>query len=156
MKNKDSVVAVLLAAVTLVCTGSSVSQTPLTNNAGASGSVCVLPNSPKPPTMISPGGMYNPETLTVRIDKREALRWPHKAPALIDALDPQGNHLIVLTSDGRQIMSARFRFADYHDTRLCAYFDGYQGIQLGNTSDALWCKVKKRACWRDATTNQQR
>jgi len=100
--------------------------------------------------------MYNPDTMTVRIDKRAAIRWPRKTPTIIDDLDLQGNHLIVLASDGRQIMSARFRFSDYHDARLCAYFDGYQGIMLGNTSDALWCKVKKRACWQDVTTNQQR
>jgi hypothetical protein len=33
------------------------------------GSICVLPNSPEPPTRISPGGDYNPDTLTIRIDK---------------------------------------------------------------------------------------
>src|ERR1035438_4983821 len=130
MKKMDSTFAVLLASVTLICTGSSISQTPPTDNASATGSICVLPNSPKPPTMISPGGMYNPDTLTVRIDKREAIHWPHKTPTIIDGLDLQGNHLIVLASDGRQIMSARFRFSEYRDPRLCAYFDGYQGIQL--------------------------
>src|ERR1017187_1625229 len=156
MKRMESISAVLLASVTLICTGNSVSQAPPTDSASATGSICVLPNSPKPPTRISPGGMYNPDTLTVRIDKREAIRWPHKTPTIIDGLDMQGNHLIVLTSDGRQIMSAHFRFANYHDVHLCAYFDGYQGIMLGNTSDALWCKVKKRACWQDVTTNQQR
>lgn len=97
--------------------------------------------------MISPGGMYNPNALTVRIDSREAIPWPHKTPTLINGLDLESKHLIALTSDGRQIMSARFKFSDYRDTQLCAYFDGYQGIQLGNTTNALWCKVKKRACW---------
>ena len=98
--------------------------------------------------MISPSGFYNPDTLTVRIDKRDAIHWPHKTQTLINGLDVEGKHLIALTSDGRQIMSTRFKFSDYHDAHLCAYFDGYQGIQLGNTSDALWCKVKKRDCWR--------
>jgi hypothetical protein len=143
MKSTDSAFAVLLISVTLICTGNSVAQTPPTNDA----SICVLPNSPERPTRISPGGQYNPDTLTVGIDKREAIRWPHKTPTIINGLDLQANHLIVLTSDGRQIMSTRFKFSDYNDARLCAYFDGYQGIQLGNTSDALWCKVKKRDCW---------
>jgi len=147
MKKMDSTSAVLLASVTLIFANAAVSQTPPTDSASGKGSVCVLPNSPKPPTQISPGGMYNPDTLTVRIDKREAIRWPHKTPTMIDNLDLQGNHLIALASDGRQIMSARFRFSYYHDAQLCAYFDGYQGIMLGNTSDALWCKVKKRDCW---------
>jgi len=128
-------------------TGNSVSQTPHTSDARGSGSVCVLPNSPDPPKRISPGGYYNPNTLTVRIDSQDAMHWPHKTPIRIDGLDLQEKHLIVLTSDGRQIMSAHFRFSNYHDVHLCAYFDGYQGIMLGNTSDALWCKVKKEACW---------
>lgn len=151
MKRTASAFAALLVVATLICPANSVSQKPLIGDASGSGSVCVLPNSPKPPTMISPGGMYNPDTLMVRIDKREAIHWPHKTPTIIFNLDLQGNHLIALTSDGRQIMSARFKFSDYHDAQLCAYFDGYQGIMLGNTSDALWCKVKKRACWPDAS-----
>jgi hypothetical protein len=156
MKKMDFTFAVLLASVTLVLTNAAISQTPPTDSASGKGSVCVLPNSPKPPTMISPGGMYNPATLTVRIDKREAIHWPHTTPTIIDGLDLQGNHLIALTSDGKQIISARFKFSEYHDAQLCAYFDGYQGIQLGNTSDALWCKVKERACWPDAPTQRQR
>src|SRR5258707_15765397 len=45
------------------------------------GSICVLPNSPEPPTRISPGGMYNPDTLTLRVDRQESLHWPHKRAA---------------------------------------------------------------------------
>jgi len=26
-------------------------------------------------------------------------------------------------------------------------FDGYQGVQLGNCTVALWCKVKNQDCW---------
>ncbi|HWG16409.1 MAG TPA: hypothetical protein VN678_01015 [Acidobacteriaceae bacterium] len=127
--------------------GSSASHRPSADTAGATGSVCILPNSPERPTRVSPGGDYNPNTLTVRIDGRKAIRWPHKAPAVIDGLEMRDTHLIVLTSEGRRIMSARFRFSEYHDARLCADFDGYQGIRIGNRSDALWCKVKRRTCW---------
>jgi hypothetical protein len=112
-------------------------------------SICVLPNSPEPPTRISPGGEYNPKTLTLRIDEQEAIRWPHKQPVLIDGLDLQENHLVVLTSDGRRIQSFRFKFAEGDDARLCIYFDGYQGVQLGNKKDADWCRVKVPACWRN-------
>jgi hypothetical protein len=112
------------------------------------GSICVLPNSPEPPTRISPGGEYDPNTLTLRIDKQEPIRWPHKEPVLIDGLDLQTNHLVVLTSDGKRIESFRFKFSEYDDANLCIYFDGYQGVQLGNGKKADWCRVKVRACWR--------
>ena len=83
----------------------------------------------------------------VRVDKREPIRWPHNKPLLVQNLGMEDNHLVVLTSDGKQIRSFRFKFSDYHDAKLCVYFDGYQGVQLGNRRDALWCKVKNRDCW---------
>jgi hypothetical protein len=113
-----------------------------------SGSICVLPNSPEPPTRISPGGDYNPDTLTVRVDKGQPIRWPHKEPVLIDSLDLQEHHLVVLTSDGKRIKSFRFKFSEDDDAKVCIYFDGYQGVQLGNRKTAFWCKAKTRACWR--------
>ncbi len=122
-------------------------QTPSIKANVKSGSICVLPNSPEPPTRISPGGEYNPDTLTVRIDKGQSVRWPHKQPILINGLDLQEDHLVVLTSDGKRIQSFRFKFSKEDDAKLCVYFDGYQGVQLGNTKNALWCKVKTLACW---------
>jgi len=106
------------------------------------GTVCVLPNSPDPPTRISPGGEYNPATLTVRIDKGEPVRWPHKSPVRIKNLSLNERHLVVLTSDGKRIQSLWFRFSDYKDVKLCIYFDGYQGVQLGDNHSALWCQCK--------------
>ena len=112
------------------------------------GSVCVLPNSPEPPTRVSPGGQYNPDTLTIRIDKRKPIPWPHKNPVLIDNLDLKERHLVVLTSDGKPIQSFRFNFSqDDEDAKSCIYFDGYQGVQFGNKENADWCRVKVRACW---------
>ena len=122
-----------------------------TSNAGGSnsGSVCVLPNPSEPPTRISPGGEYNPDTLTVSLDKRQAIHWPHKHPVLIDGLDLHERHLVVLTSDGKRIQSFRFKFSPQDDdARVCLYFDGYQGVQLGDRKSALWCKVKNHECWR--------
>jgi hypothetical protein len=95
------------------------------------GSICVLPNSPEPPTRISPGGEYNPDTLMVRVDKRESLRWPHKSRLLIDGLDLQERHLVVLTSDGKRIQSFRFKFSKEDDARLCMAFDGYLRSAVG-------------------------
>lgn len=121
---------------------------PVNGMQSGAGSICVLPNSPKPPTRISPGGMYNPDTLTVRVDKGELVPWPHKEPVLIEGLNLQDNHFAVLTSDGKRIQSFRFKFAEEDDAKLCIYFDGYQGVQLGNKKTALWCKAKTQACWR--------
>lgn len=144
---KPAVVSLLLGCLSFP--NSPAAQT--TSNEGSSkgGSVCVLPNSSEPPTRISPGGEYNPDTLTVRMDKRQSIPWPHKHPVLIDGLDLQERHLVVLTSDGKRIQSFRFKFSPQDDDgKVCLYFDGYQGVQLGDRKRALWCKVKDRACWR--------
>jgi hypothetical protein len=91
---------------------------------------------------MSPGGNYNPDTLTVQLDKRKPLRWPHKELVRIEGLTLDERHLVVLTSDGKQIHSFSFKFTDADDARLCMSFDGYQGVQLMNKKDALWCKCK--------------
>src|SRR3974377_1111987 len=94
------------------------------------GTICVVPNSPEPPTLVSPGGFYNPATLTLIIDKRAPIPWPHKEWVRIDDLDTNERHLVVLTSDGKKIQSFWFRFSEYKTGRLCISFDGYQGVQL--------------------------
>lgn|GEM_PF-1580368 len=127
--------------------GSAAQATSVGENNKA-GSICVLPNSPEPPTRISPGGEYNPDALMVRLDNRESIRWPYKSPLLVDGLDLGERHLVVLTSDGKRIKSFRFKFSQDDRARLCMYFDGYQGVQLGNRSNADWCRVKNRDCWR--------
>jgi hypothetical protein len=111
------------------------------------GSVCVLPNSPEPPTRISPGGEYNPDTLTVRIDNRETLHWPHKQRVLVNDLNLEEKHLVVLTSDSKRIKSFRFKFSPEDNARLCIYFDGYQGVQLGSVANAFWCRAERKKCW---------
>jgi hypothetical protein len=106
------------------------------------GTICVLPNSSEPPSRISPGGEYNPATLTVRIDKRKPMPWPHKRRIKIEDLSLDERHLVVLTSDGKRIKSFWFRFLDFKENKLCMYFDGYQGVQLGDKQSALWCRCK--------------
>ena len=106
------------------------------------GTVCVLPNSPNPPTRISPGGEYNPATLTLRIDKQKPILWPHKQLIKIEHLALNDPHIVVLTSDGKRIKSFWLRFSDWKEAKLCIYFDGYQGVQVGDKQSALWCKCR--------------
>jgi hypothetical protein len=131
---------VLLAVVSAQEAGSGNKSLP--DNAQELGSICVLPNSPDPPMRLSPGGEYNPATLTLRIDKREPIRWPHKQAVKIENLTLNDRHVIVLTSDGERIQSFWFRFSDFKYTKLCVYFDGYQGVQLADRHSALWCKCR--------------
>jgi hypothetical protein len=106
------------------------------------GTVCVLPNSAEPPTRISPGGEFNPSTLTISIDQQPPVAWPHKRTVKIENLTLSERHLIVLTSDGKRIQSFGFRFSDYKDTKLCVSYDGYQGVQFGDKYNTFWCRCK--------------
>jgi hypothetical protein len=106
------------------------------------GTVCVAPNSAEPPERYSPGGEYNPATLSVRIDSGRFLLWPHKDSVLIGNLDLKRRHLIVLKSDGKIIQSFWFRFSEYESSDLCVSFDGYQGVQLQERKRSPWCKCK--------------
>ena len=83
-----------------------------------------------------------PRHIEVASGQRPPINWPQKEPVRIDALDVDGLHLVVLTSDGKRTFSVSLKFSEYNDSNLCIYFDGYQGVGLGNTRDALWCKVK--------------
>jgi len=73
------VLAVSLPFAALSFLSDGAAQTTSVGDNNKTGSVCVLPNSPEPPTRMSRGGEYNPDTLMVRVDKRESLRWPHKS-----------------------------------------------------------------------------
>jgi hypothetical protein len=73
-----------------------------------SGTVCVIPNSDKPPTRISPGGEYNPATLLLKIDQGPAIHWPHKEVVKIEALNLKERHLVVLFSDGNEYSRSGF------------------------------------------------
>ena len=106
------------------------------------GTICVAPNSSERPTRVSPGGDYNPATLTLSVDKGKPIPWPHKESVKISDLSLGERHLIVLTSDGKRIQSFWFRFSDYKSTDLCIDFDGYQGVRLQERKYSPWCKCK--------------
>jgi hypothetical protein len=136
----------LVAVVTLSGAGnarqSPDSSAPQGATHNETGTVCVLPNSPEPPTRFSRGGEYNPATLTISIDKQPPVAWPHKRTVKIENLTLSDRHLIVLRSDGKPIQSFRFRFSGYKDTLLCVYYDGYQGVQFGDKYNTFWCKCR--------------
>jgi hypothetical protein len=138
--------AILVLGAALAC--GAAAQAPVQKDSSAVdekqdvGTICVLPNPEERPSRISPGDQYNPATLTVRIDKGERIPWPHKRAVRIENLSLKGRHLIVLTSDGKQIKSLWFRFSNYREAILCLNFDGYQGVQLGDKRTALWCRCK--------------
>lgn len=146
--SKARILAALFISGVLSVASNLVAQTKPMESNNERGSICVLPNSTESPTRISPGGEYNPKTLTLQIDRQRPIRWLHTQPALIEGLDLQANHLVVLSSDGKRIQSFRFKFAQGDEAKMCIAFDGYQGVQLGNKKDADWCRVKVRACWR--------
>jgi hypothetical protein len=139
--------ALLVIGLSITTVSLVIALSAQTNHEMQAGSVCVLPNSPEPPVRISPGGEYNPATLTIRIDDRQTLHWPHKERLLVNDLDLQKKHLVVLTSDGKRIQSFRFKFSPDDDAKLCIYFDGYEGVQLGSSRNALWCRAERRKCW---------
>lgn len=141
--------AILLAVLSFA---SAVGQAPSDSNTldpgnhGEAGTVCVLPNSTDPPTRFSRGGEYNLATLTVSIDKRPPIPWPHKRPVKMESLAINERHLLVLKSDGKRIQSLWFQFSEYKDSTLCLCFDSYQGVQLGDRHNALWCKAAMKSC----------
>ncbi len=106
------------------------------------GTVCVAPNSAQSPKLFSPGLEYNPATLSLKIDQRQTIPWPHKDSVKIDGLDLKKRHLLMLTSDGKRLQSFWFRFSDYESVDLCIAFDGYGGPELREAKGAPWCKCK--------------
>jgi hypothetical protein len=92
--------------------------------------------------LVTPGQNFNPATLTLKIDKRPPIPWPHKESVKVEDLDVGERHLVVLTSDGKKIQSFWFNFSDYKTTDLCISFDGYQGVQLGDKKSSPECKCK--------------
>jgi hypothetical protein len=141
-QKRFTAIAIALALSASAQEAPSVRVSPRLPNKVEHGTICVLPNSPDPPTRVSPGGEYNPLTLTISVDSRKPLLWPHKHLVKIEELDLTERHLIVLRSDGKPIQSFRFGFPTYKDTKLCVSFDGYQGVQFGDKYDTYWCRCK--------------
>jgi hypothetical protein len=106
------------------------------------GTICVQAQPAElKPGVMTPGDEYNPATLKFRIDKGAVISWPHEKSVKIEGLNTTERHLIVIYSDGKQIQSARFRFADFENSYVCFFYDGYGGIQLHGEKHSV-CKCK--------------
>jgi hypothetical protein len=114
----------------------------VSNGQSRRGTVCVAPNSAEKPTRFSSGREYNPATLSLKIDKRPPILWPHNEIVQINELDLNDRHLFTLKSDGKPIQSFWFSFSEFTSTDLCIAFDGYLDPQLREAERAPWCKRK--------------
>ena len=108
------------------------------------GTVCVLPISSEQASKGPPVGHYNQATLKLRIDKQQELAWPHNQPIRIGPLSISWSeeHVVVVTSDNKQIQSFRFRFVDFWDAKLCLAFDDSKLAHLGSNNRGGWCSCK--------------
>jgi hypothetical protein len=106
----------------------------------ARGTICVLAQPDHFPAGTLMGSVqYNPATLKLRIDKQNAISWPHKENLKINDLGPEERHLLTIMSDGKPVQSVWFRFTS--DLDLCLEFDSYGAIQIGGIKHSL-CKCK--------------
>lgn len=109
------------------------------------GTICVLAQpaafAPGVLSPATPGFTYNPATLKFRIDKLPIVSWPHKNNLKFEVLNTSEKHTIVIYSDGKQIQSTRFRFADFENAYICFFYDAYGGIQLSNEKHSV-CKCE--------------
>ncbi len=89
----------------------------------------------------SPDAIYNPTTLSVKIDSGKLMLWPHKESIPVNDLKLDQRHLISVWSDGKRIQSLWFRFSEYGND-LCLTYDAYDLIQLRDRKSSRTCKCK--------------
>jgi hypothetical protein len=91
--------------------------------------------------------LCNSGMLTIKIDTRESVPWPHKESIKIDDLDLTQSHLVVASCDGKPVQSFRFHFSEFKASGLCLtfedLFDGYEGMRLWDARHSPWCKKCK-------------
>jgi hypothetical protein len=106
------------------------------------GKICVAPISSEPPMRASsPDAIYNPATLSVKIDSGALMLWPHKESMPVTDLKLEQRHLISVWSDGKRIQSLWFRFSEYGND-LCLTYDAYDLIQLRDRKSSRSCNCK--------------
>lgn len=130
--------AIALLIVALVC--------PAFSSQSEHGWLCVSPVPARPPSNVL-GLLCNSGMLSLRIDTRGSVPWPHKESLKIDDLDLTQTHVVVASCGGKPVQSFRFRFTDYKTSGLCLtfqnMFDGYEGMRLWDAEHAPWCKKCK-------------
>ncbi len=117
---------------------------PALSSESEQGWICVSPVPARPPSSVS-GELCDSGALSVRVDSRESVPWPHKESLKIDDLDLTQSHLVVASCNGKPVQSFKFHFSEYHASGLCLtfedMFDGYEGMRLWDAKHAPWCKM---------------
>lgn len=108
------------------------------------GAVCVASRADDPWWKVPPPEATNTRGFKVKIDSRPAAPWPAKQGLNLNDLSLEDSHLlVVIDGGGKSVESVRFRFSAYKKGELCMTYDGYQGVQLQETSrHTPWCKCK--------------
>jgi|SRR5712692_1768149 len=96
------------------------------------GSVCVAPVPVEPPsTAATPELFCHSGSLSLKIDKQQAVPWPHKESLKIEGLDLTQRHRVMILCDGKPQQSFRFRFSEFKTKQPCLFInDLYQTAQL--------------------------
>jgi hypothetical protein len=110
------------------------------------GTLCVASRAATPfrGQIIPPTGEVSSGGLRLKIDKQPAVPWPQRESLKIEGLDLSDRHLlIILDSHGKPEESVWFRFSAFKGSRVCMFYDGYQGIQLKiDGRETPWCRCK--------------
>ena len=109
------------------------------------GTVCVTARALDPfrGQVIPPTGEVSSGGLRFKIDKQPSVPWPQRKNLKIEGLDLGQRHLFaVIDSKGKPVESIWFNFSSFKSTSLCMFYDGYQGIGLQETNQAVWCRCK--------------
>ncbi len=81
--------------------------------------------------------------LSLKIDARKSVSWPHDESLQIEPLDLAPSHLVTVLCDGKPLQSFRFMFSEYTTRELCLFInDFYQTVQLWERAKSPWCKCK--------------
>ena len=100
------------------------------------GSVCVAPVPVEPPsTAGTPELFCHSGNLSLKIDKQQAVSWPHKESLKLESLDITQRHRVTILCDGKPQPSFGFRFSNFKTKQLCLFInDLYQTVQLWEES----------------------
>jgi len=108
------------------------------------GSICVAPIPPEPPhTAATPELFCKSGKLSLRIDDREAVSWPHDESLKLSDLSQAERHRVAVLCDGKPQQTFRFRFSEFRTDQQCLFInDLYQTVQLWESRQAPWCTCK--------------
>jgi hypothetical protein len=131
---RPTLVAVLIAC--LAC--------PAFSGESEHGALCVAPVPlGHPITSATHELICQTGNLSLKVDKQQAILWPHKDSLKMENLDIAQSHRIVILCDDQAQQSFNFRFSEFKTKKLCLFVnDLYQTAQLWESSKTVWCKCK--------------